>query len=66
MDGNKRRVEPGLECLVDGVPFRLADGRTREGASRSALLRGFGNAIVPEVAAVFIRAFIEAREMMGP
>jgi DNA (cytosine-5)-methyltransferase 1 len=64
-DGKARRVEPSLECLVDGVPFRLADGRTREGTSRSAILKGFGNAIVPQVAAVFIRAFIEAREMMG-
>jgi DNA (cytosine-5)-methyltransferase 1 len=59
-DGKVRRVEPGLQCLVDGVPFRLADGRTREGTSRVGLLRGFGNAIAPAIAALFIKAFLEA------
>lgn len=57
-DGKARRVEPGLECLVDGLPFRLADGRTREGASRAAMLKGFGNAIVPQVAAEFVKAWL--------
>jgi DNA (cytosine-5)-methyltransferase 1 len=58
-DGKARRAQSGLECLVDGVPFRLADGRTLQGASRPGLLRGFGNAIVPQLAAVFVRAFLE-------
>lgn len=62
LDGKARRVESGLQCLVDGAPFRLADGRTRQGVSRQALLRAIGNAIVPHVAAMFIRAFLDLRE----
>src|SRR5690606_1644686 len=47
-DGKARRIKPGLEPLVDGLPGRVA------------LLRGAGNAIVPQVAATFIRAFMDA------
>src|SRR5690606_33984850 len=47
-DGKARRIKPGLEPLVDGLPGRVA------------LLRGAGNAIVPQVAAAFIRAFMDA------
>jgi len=43
-DGKTRRIEPGTFPLVDGVPGRVG------------LLRGYGNAIVPQVAAEFIRA----------
>jgi DNA (cytosine-5)-methyltransferase 1 len=46
-DGQWRPVEPGSRPLVDGVPARV--GR----------LRGYGNAIVPEVAAAFVSAFLE-------
>ncbi len=46
-DGKARPVEPGTFPLVDGTPNRV--GR----------LRAYGNAIVPQVAATFIRAFIE-------
>jgi DNA (cytosine-5)-methyltransferase 1 len=60
-DGKARRTQPGLQPLVDGVPFRLADGRTG-GTSRAKALRGIGNAIVPQVAALFVRAFLEAEE----
>jgi DNA (cytosine-5)-methyltransferase 1 len=60
-DGKARRTQPGLQPLVDGVPFRLADGRTG-GTSRAKALRGIGNAIVPQVAALFIRAFLEAEK----
>jgi DNA (cytosine-5)-methyltransferase 1 len=48
-DGKARRVEPGSFPLAHGVPGRV--GR----------LRGYGNAIVPEVAVTFIRAYREAR-----
>src|SRR5690606_7095990 len=47
-DGKTRRIKPGLEPLVDGLPGRVA------------LLRGAGNAIVPQVAAAFVRAYMEA------
>ena len=47
-DGKFRPVEPGTFPLVNGIPARV--GR----------LRGYGNAIVPQVAAEFIAAFMGA------
>lgn len=47
-DGKFRPVEPGAFPLANGVPARV--GR----------LRGYGNAIVPQVAAEFIKAFMGA------
>jgi DNA (cytosine-5)-methyltransferase 1 len=43
-DGKSRPVEPGTFPLAHGVPERVG------------LLRGYGNAIVPQVAAAFIEA----------
>ena len=43
-DGKVRRVEPGVSPLAHGVPGRVGK------------LRAYGNAIVPQVAATFIRA----------
>ena len=48
-DGKARPVEPSIQPLASGVPARV--GR----------LRAYGNAIVPQVAAVFVQAFIEIR-----
>lgn len=45
-DGKFRPVEPGTFPLANGIPTRV--GR----------LRGYGNAIVPQVAAEFIKAFM--------
>lgn len=47
-DGKVRPAEPGSFPLVDGAPARM--GR----------LRAYGNAIVPQVAATFIRASVAA------
>lgn len=47
-DGKARRVQPGLQPLGNGFPARV--GR----------LRAYGNAIVPQVAAEVIGAFMDA------
>lgn len=46
-DGKTRRLEPSISPLVDGVPARVVR------------LRGYGNAIVPQVAASFITAYMD-------
>ena len=47
-DGKARRVEPSLRLLAHGVPARVGK------------LRAYGNAIVPQVAAEIIGAYLEA------
>jgi DNA (cytosine-5)-methyltransferase 1 len=48
-----RRIEPGTFPLVDGVPNRVGK------------LRAYGNAINPEVAAVFVRAYLDLHRTAG-
>lgn len=48
-DGKARRVEPGIRLLAHGVPARVGK------------LRAYGNAIVPQVAAEVIGAYLETR-----
>lgn len=48
-DGRERPTIPGVHLLADGIPHRL----------RKAAIQGFGNAIVPTLAARFIRAYME-------
>jgi DNA (cytosine-5)-methyltransferase 1 len=69
-DGNWRAVEPGSFPLVDGAAARV--GRLRAGEerlvsplsrsseNRVGRIRGYGNAIVPQVAAEFIAAYLDA------
>ena len=47
-DGFQFRIKPGISLLAHGLSGRV--GR----------LRGYGNAIVPQVAALFVSAFEEA------
>lgn len=47
LDGKERRVEPGTFPLAHGVPGRVGQ------------LRAYGNAVVPQVAASFVKAFLE-------
>jgi len=47
-DGKWRPVEPGTFPLAHGIPARVVR------------LRGYGNAIVPQAAAQFVRAFLDA------
>lgn len=53
-DGKSRRtpVEPGFQPLAHGVSGRVG------------LLRGYGNAIVPQVAAEFVAAYLDVTETL--
>jgi DNA (cytosine-5)-methyltransferase 1 len=61
LDGKSRRTQSGLFPLAYGVSGRVAIRRAGQEHwySRTGTLRGFGNAIVPQVAAEFIRAYID-------
>lgn len=52
-DGKIRPIEPGLEPLVNGIPARVLR------------LRGYGNAIVPQTAARFVREHLENANAMA-
>lgn len=63
-DGKHRAVEPSIQPMVNGIPKRVVRGgnkgevfnvnNTQE--ARAMRLKGYGNAIVPQVAAMFIEA----------
>ena len=66
-DGKYRRIqaESALLGVVDGLPCRVDIGRPESGfplapkqEGAAVLLKGYGNAIVPQAAAEFVRAFI--------
>ena len=66
-DGKARPIKRGIEPLVDGLPEGLVRGGDQSMApdadnsaeARVMRLRGYGNAIVPELAAVFIRSVLD-------
>lgn len=63
-DGKWRPVKPGLGPLVDGLPrgvvpssrIGLAVDADKTAEARAMRLKGYGNAIDPELAAMFLRA----------
>ena len=67
-DGKARPVEPGIEPLVARLPGELVpSGDPSESYANASTegrvgrLRGYGNAIVPPLAAVFIEAYLDVR-----
>lgn len=70
-DGKQRRIKRGLQPLVDGSAERMVRGGDQSGPinteataeARVMRLRGYGNAIVPQLAAEFIRAFMDVVEI---
>ena len=52
LHGKRRPTQPGLRPLVDRTAPGVAGVRTGS-------LKAYGNAIVPQVAAAFIRAFMD-------
>lgn len=68
LDGKSRRVGCGVRALVNGISRSLGRGKPelwrlakRARANRVGRLKGYGNAIVPQVAAEFVMAFMECR-----
>jgi DNA (cytosine-5)-methyltransferase 1 len=63
-DGRSRPIEPGLSPVVNGIPKGMGRGKhslaAMAAANRRSRIRGYGNAIVPQLAAQFIMAFMEA------
>jgi DNA (cytosine-5)-methyltransferase 1 len=53
-DGKARPTQPGLFPLAHGIPGRVG------------LLRGYGNAIVPQAAAAFIDAYLDLASCLLP
>lgn len=66
-DGKARPTEPGVSPLVNGIPRGVVPSGDPNDTSyanstaeaRVMRIRGYGNAIVPQVAAEVIRAFME-------
>ena len=68
LDGKSRRVGCGVQPLVNGIPRSLGRGKPelwrlakRARANRVGRLKGYGNAIVPQVAAEFVMAFMDCK-----
>ena len=65
IDGKARPVKPGIFPLVDGVPKGVVRGgdmleANATSEARKVRIKGYGNAIVPQVAAQFIEAYMSA------
>jgi DNA (cytosine-5)-methyltransferase 1 len=67
-DGKSRRVGCGIQPLVNGIPRSLGRGKPelwrlakRARANYKGRLKGYGNAIVPQVAAEFVMALMDCK-----
>jgi DNA (cytosine-5)-methyltransferase 1 len=58
-DGRSRPAQPGSFPLAYGLPERMGRGGSMEARARVGELRGYGNAIVPQVAAEWIGAVMD-------
>ncbi len=75
-DGKFRPVESAPVGVADGIPDGMGlvcygdrfivPPLLQKGKNRVGRLRGYGNAIVPQVAAEFIQSYMECRSMMMP
>jgi DNA (cytosine-5)-methyltransferase 1 len=68
-DGKTRRVGSGVQPLAHGIPVKLGPSLAglrslAKDARRNRVgrLKGYGNAIVPQVAAEFIKAFMDTTQ----
>jgi len=68
-DGKSRRIGCGVQPLAHGIPRGLGQGQPelsslvrRASGNRKGRLKGYGNAIVPQDAAIFIRAVMDWME----
>lgn len=66
-NGNWRRFQSGSFPMAHGIPRRLGRGKSEldrmardARANRVGRIHGYGNAIVPELAAMFVRVFFES------
>lgn len=66
-DGKRRAIKPGIPPVVNGFPLRvgygsdpgLADNINATAEARQMRIKGYGNAIQVDTAALFISAFME-------
>lgn len=72
-DGKWRPAKPGIQCLVDGLPAGVVPSghisvEESQGTSeaRAARLKGYGNAICPQVAVAVIQASMEVEPGVEP
>jgi DNA (cytosine-5)-methyltransferase 1 len=68
-DGKSRRIGRGIQPLAHGIPRNMGRGEPElrsllriASTTRVGRLKGYGNAIVPGLAALFIRAFMESTQ----
>ena len=72
IDGKARRIEPSSFPLAPGIPRGMGRKKSRVGnlavsatGNRTGRIKGYGNSIIPQVAAVFIQAFMESINIQG-